>query len=130
MVIVDDLHVVYRVYGAGGDKGTAATALMRMLRKQRRPSIREVHAIAHVVRCFEDENIVHVEGRIDPPSDVATIDTELGAGRVGDVADPVERRSGFNIVFRHRRRRERGRCGRRGWLRSKAGQRQVEKLEA
>jgi len=45
MVVVDDLHVVYRVYGAGGDKGTAATALMRMLRRRRRPSIREVHAI-------------------------------------------------------------------------------------
>jgi len=41
-------------------------------------NIREVHAIAHVVRCFEDENIVHVEGRIDPAGDVATIDTELG----------------------------------------------------
>src|SRR3954465_2841084 len=41
-------------------------------------NIREVHAIAHVVRCFEDENIVHVEGRIDPPRDIATIDTELG----------------------------------------------------
>ena len=36
-VIVDDLHVVYRVYGAGGDKGTAATALMRVFRRQRRP---------------------------------------------------------------------------------------------
>jgi len=45
MVIVDDLHVVYRVYGAGGDRGTAATALMRMMRRQTRPSIREVHAI-------------------------------------------------------------------------------------
>jgi hypothetical protein len=36
-VIVDDLHVVYRVYGAGGDKGTAATALMRVVKRQRRP---------------------------------------------------------------------------------------------
>jgi teichoic acid transport system ATP-binding protein len=45
MVIVDDLHVVYRVYGAGGNKGTAATALMRLARRQRRPSVREVHAI-------------------------------------------------------------------------------------
>ena len=41
-------------------------------------NIREVDAIAHVVRCFEDENVVHVEGRIDPAGDVATIDTELG----------------------------------------------------
>ena len=41
-------------------------------------NIREVDAIAHVVRCFEDENVVHVEGRIDPAGDIATIDTELG----------------------------------------------------
>jgi GTP-binding protein YchF len=41
-------------------------------------NIREVDAIAHVVRCFVDDNVVHVEGRIDPASDVATIDTELG----------------------------------------------------
>src|SRR3954451_23460975 len=40
-------------------------------------NIRETDAIAHVVRCFEDDNIVHVEGRIDPVGDVATIDTEL-----------------------------------------------------
>jgi ribosome-binding ATPase len=40
-------------------------------------NIREADAIAHVVRCFEDANIVHVEGRIDPVSDVLTIDTEL-----------------------------------------------------
>src|SRR3984885_3668527 len=44
-VIVDDLHVVSRVFGAGGDKGTAATALMRLVKRQRRPSVREVHAI-------------------------------------------------------------------------------------
>ena len=37
MVVVDDLHIVYRVYGAGGSKGTAATALMRVLRRQNRP---------------------------------------------------------------------------------------------
>jgi ribosome-binding ATPase len=41
-------------------------------------NIREVDAIAHVVRCFVDENVVHVEGRIDPAGDIATIDTELG----------------------------------------------------
>jgi GTP-binding protein YchF len=39
--------------------------------------IREVDAIAHVVRCFEDPDIVHVADRIDPVSDIATIDTEL-----------------------------------------------------
>lgn len=39
--------------------------------------IREVAAIVHVVRCFEDENIVHVDGRIDPISDIETINMEL-----------------------------------------------------
>src|SRR5687767_15651789 len=39
--------------------------------------IREVDAIAHVVRCFEDANIVHVENRVDPAADVETITTEL-----------------------------------------------------
>ncbi len=40
-------------------------------------NIREVDAIAHVVRCFEDGNITHVEGRIDPVADAETINTEL-----------------------------------------------------
>jgi len=40
-------------------------------------NIREVDAIAHVVRCFEDENITHVSGKIDPVSDIETIETEL-----------------------------------------------------
>src|SRR5260221_11065950 len=44
-VIVDGLHVVYRVYGAGGDRGTASTALFRILGRKTRPAIREVHAI-------------------------------------------------------------------------------------
>jgi hypothetical protein len=39
--------------------------------------IREVDAIAHVVRCFEDENVVHVDGKVNPVADVATIHTEL-----------------------------------------------------
>jgi teichoic acid transport system ATP-binding protein len=45
MVVADDLHIVYRVYGAGGDRGTAATALLRIMGRQTRGSIREVHAI-------------------------------------------------------------------------------------
>jgi ribosome-binding ATPase len=39
--------------------------------------IREVDAIAHVVRCFEDPNVIHVGGRVDPVSDIETIHTEL-----------------------------------------------------
>lgn len=40
-------------------------------------NIRETDAIAHVVRCFEDENVIHVEGRIDPAADIEVINTEL-----------------------------------------------------
>ena len=40
-------------------------------------NIREVDAIVHVVRCFEDDNIVHVDGSIDPARDIETIDLEL-----------------------------------------------------
>src|SRR5438105_10526540 len=40
-------------------------------------NIRECDAIAHVVRCFEDANVVHVSGKIDPVSDIETINTEL-----------------------------------------------------
>lgn len=40
-------------------------------------NIRETDAIAHVVRCFEDDNIVHVNGKIDPAGDIETINTEL-----------------------------------------------------
>ena len=39
--------------------------------------IREVDAIVHVVRCFEDENIIHVDGSIDPARDIETINLEL-----------------------------------------------------
>jgi GTP-binding protein YchF len=40
-------------------------------------NIRDADAVAHVVRCFEDENIVHVDNRVDPLSDIETIETEL-----------------------------------------------------
>ena len=40
-------------------------------------NIRETDAIAHVVRCFEDPNVVHVAGKVDPVSDIETIHTEL-----------------------------------------------------
>ncbi len=40
-------------------------------------NIRETDAIGHVVRCFEDENIIHVAGRVDPQEDVDVINTEL-----------------------------------------------------
>lgn len=51
-------------------------------------NIREVDAIAHVVRCFEDEDVTHVEGKIDPIADIETIETEL---MLADL-DSLERR--------------------------------------
>jgi GTP-binding protein YchF len=51
-------------------------------------SIREMDAIIHVVRCFEDENITHVEGQVDPARDIEIIDTEL---LIADL-DSLERR--------------------------------------
>jgi teichoic acid transport system ATP-binding protein len=63
MVVVDDLHVVYRVFGSKSDKGTAATALWRILRRQRRPSVREVHAIRGVSFVANRGDAVGVIGR-------------------------------------------------------------------
>jgi len=48
-------------------------------------NIRECDAIAHVVRCFEDPNVVHVAGRIDPVSDIETIHTELALADLASV---------------------------------------------
>ncbi|MEZ5648473.1 MAG: redox-regulated ATPase YchF [Alphaproteobacteria bacterium] len=52
-------------------------------------NIREVDAIVHVLRCFEDENVTHVEGDIDPVRDAATVETEL---MLADL-DSLERRA-------------------------------------
>lgn len=51
-------------------------------------NIREVDAIIQVVRCFDDENTIHVEGKVDPVSDIETINTELA---LADMAS-IERR--------------------------------------
>src|SRR5689334_2119064 len=48
-------------------------------------NIRETDAIAHVVRCFEDDNVVHVTGKVDPLSDIATIDTELALADLASI---------------------------------------------
>jgi hypothetical protein len=51
-------------------------------------TIREVDAVAHVLRCFEDSDITHVEGQIDPVADAETIETEL---MIADI-ESIERR--------------------------------------
>ena len=53
--------------------------------------IREVDAIAHVVRCFEHPDIVHVAGRIDPIADIETIDTELALADLESVDKALAR---------------------------------------
>ena len=54
-------------------------------------NIREVDAIVHVVRCFENENIIHVEGKIDPIDDKEVIDTELQLKDLESVNKRIER---------------------------------------
>jgi len=54
-------------------------------------NIREVDAIVHVVRCFENDNIVHVDGRVDPVADKEIIDTELQLKDLDSVEKKISR---------------------------------------
>ncbi|HET9488064.1 MAG TPA: redox-regulated ATPase YchF [Chryseosolibacter sp.] len=54
-------------------------------------NIREVDAIVHVVRCFENDNIVHVDGRVDPVSDKEIIDTELQLKDLDSIEKKISR---------------------------------------
>ncbi len=54
-------------------------------------NIRETDAILHVVRCFEDPNVVHVEGTIDPERDIEVIETELMLADLDAIAKRLER---------------------------------------
>ncbi|WP_442919882.1 redox-regulated ATPase YchF [Methylobacillus sp.] len=56
-------------------------------------NIRETDAIAHVVRCFDDGNIVHVAGKVDPLADVETINTELALADMETVEKTLQRES-------------------------------------
>jgi len=60
-------------------------------------TIRETDAISHVVRCFDDPNVIHVAGRVDPLSDIAVIDTELALADMGTGEKALHR---FNKVAR------------------------------
>ena len=53
-------------------------------------NIKEVDAVAHVVRCFDDDNITHVNGRIDPIRDIEIIETEL---LLSDIANLEKRQT-------------------------------------
>lgn len=54
-------------------------------------NIRETDAIAHVVRCFVDDDVIHVTGRVDPIADIETIQTELALADLGTVEKALQR---------------------------------------
>ncbi|CAA9890833.1 putative GTP-binding protein [Candidatus Methylobacter favarea] len=54
-------------------------------------NIRETDAIAHVVRCFQDDNVIHVAGKIDPVSDIEVINTELALADMASVEKALMR---------------------------------------
>jgi GTP-binding protein YchF len=54
-------------------------------------NIRETDAIAHVVRCFEDPNVIHVAGKVDPVSDIETINTELALADLDAVEKQISK---------------------------------------
>jgi GTP-binding protein YchF len=56
-------------------------------------NIRETDAIGHVVRCFENENIVHVAGKVDPAEDIETINTELALADLDSVEKAIYRQA-------------------------------------
>lgn len=56
-------------------------------------NIRETDAIAHVVRCFHDDNVVHVAGRVDPIGDIEVINTELALADMASVEKALQRAS-------------------------------------
>ena len=66
--VIEFVDIAGLVEGASNGEGLGNTFLA---------NIREVDAIIHVVRCFENDNIVHVAGRVDPTSDKEIIDTAL-----------------------------------------------------
>ena len=75
-------------------------------------NIRECDAIAHVLRCFEDPDVTHVEGRVDPVADAETVETEL---MLADLESVEKRLAGCSASSRAatRRRRTRRGCSRR-----------------
>ena len=54
-------------------------------------NIRETDAIAHVVRCFEDDNVIHVSNKIDPQADIEVINTELALADLDSVEKAIRR---------------------------------------
>lgn len=80
--IVEFVDIAGLVAGAASGEGLGNKFLA---------NIRECSAIAHVVRCFEDENVTHVSNKVDPVSDIETIDTELMLKDMESLQKAVER---------------------------------------
>ena len=79
---VDFVDIAGLVRGASAGEGLGNQFLAH---------IRECDAVAHVVRCFEDENVVHVHGGVDPAGDVETVNTELLLADLATVERRLER---------------------------------------
>ncbi len=80
--IVEFVDIVGLVAGASKGEG---------LGNQFLANIRETDAIVNVVRCFDDDNIVHVAGRVDPIADIETIGTELALADLASVEKAIVR---------------------------------------
>ena len=79
---VDFIDIAGLVKGASKGEG---------LGNQFLANIRECAAVLHVVRCFEDENVTHVDGSVNPARDVETIETELIIADIQTVSKKIER---------------------------------------
>src|SRR5690554_4762168 len=80
--VVEILDIAGLVKGASQGEGLGNKFLA---------NIREVDAILHVVRCFENDNVIHVDGKVDPVQDKEIIDTELLLKDIETVSKRVER---------------------------------------
>ena len=60
-------------------------------------NIRETEAVAHVVRCFEDEEVVHVAGKVSPKEDIETINTELALADLETIEKISDKHTGWRI---------------------------------
>ena len=75
-------------------------------------NIRECDAIAHIVRCFEDPNVIHVAGKIDPISDIEVINTELALADLQTVDKQLARYTQGRQERRRQGSEATGRCAR------------------
>jgi ribosome-binding ATPase len=82
--IVEFVDIAGLVAGASNGEGLGNKFLA---------NIRETDAITHVVRCFDDPNVVHVSGRVDPLADIEVINTELALADLGTVEKALSRNS-------------------------------------